>query len=758
MLPDAIFFDDPPTDNLGKGPRCGRTTRDARSMVVLAILLFAGAGVGQDASQTAVRDTSLAPSAAPVVTLDAMVITADRLENRLANSTASISVMPEKELRSLPLSKNSEVLRLLPGFFNTDKDGLGRDATVSTRGFYGGGEAEYLIVLVNGRPINDLETGLVDWNLVPLSQLQKVEVMRGGASPLYGDAALGGVVNLITAGGAAQSALFVDGGGFGSLNAGLRSGGKWRNAPYQLFGSHETSRGFRDHSGWHSSALSGEVLLPQSGSSTARVSTYHQWMTGDDAGPLTDEEMAVDRTHSSPYYRYDQKDERRHQVHLDVSRVLSPSASVQAGLSYHFRDGQATRTFANPTPIIDPQTFAVTGLYDTTLYGDTKARDLQTNQVSLNLQYLVVGRWGSMGNRLVVGVDGDLGHLRNRYFEFFNGFENDYRAAGASRGALVADGKARRLKYAVYVSDELRLFSPLTLTLGARLDGLRDRYDGRLPDTTITADHRAFSPKLGLNIRYAGGSAFSGNLYVTLTRSFKAATLDQLSDQRPVTAGFFIPTGPGSFAFLSQSLSPFSNAQLNPQKATNAELGVYQRLGFSEKIHGELMVSVYRTEVKDEIDFDLTSLRYQNLHRSRHQGLEGGLRLYWPSRMTTFVNYTWSGVKFTSGENDGKALKAIPGQAINFGAMYESATGLGAGLTWSVVRDTYLDDANIRRLPNYQVGNARLAYRRDAVTLFLDVDNLLDKKFSTTGYVVFGRAYFYPAAGRRFRGGLSLTF
>jgi len=58
-------------------------------------------------------------------------------------------------------------------------DGLGLDPQLTLRGFYGGGEAEYVVVLLDGRPLNGLESGLFDWDLVPLSALESIEVVRG---------------------------------------------------------------------------------------------------------------------------------------------------------------------------------------------------------------------------------------------------------------------------------------------------------------------------------------------------------------------------------------------------------------------------------------------------------------------------------------------------------------------------------------------------------------------------------------------------
>ena len=84
------------------------------------------------------------------------------------------------------------------GFALLQLDGIGYDVQPIVRGFYGGGEAEYVLLMVDGQPINVLETGLVNWDQIPLAAIESIKILRGRASSLYGDAAIGGVINIVT--------------------------------------------------------------------------------------------------------------------------------------------------------------------------------------------------------------------------------------------------------------------------------------------------------------------------------------------------------------------------------------------------------------------------------------------------------------------------------------------------------------------------------------------------------------------------------
>lgn len=695
----------------------------------------------------------------PRYTVETVVVTGDRVENTVAGSTSSVSVLPGKDIRQLPVTKVGDALQFVPGFTVVSMDGIGRNPIVSARGFYGGGEAEYNIVLLDGLQINDLETGLVDWNLVPLQNIESVEIARGGASPLYGDAALGSVVNIITRGDLTpRTSASLSGGSFSSFNAGFNRRGVVGENAYSLHFSNEKTSGFRMHSAWRGTNLGGDAVFPLGGGTALRFFTMNQWVKRDEPGPLTAPEVQAGRSGSSAYYRNDGSDERRHQFQAALTNPLSDAMEVRLNAHVRAKNGIVMRTFTNPSPKFD-SAFQYDGFYDTTFYGDTKERDLGTLQVGGRGQLILRQELGAMHNRTVLGVDGEYGRLKSSYYRAFQGFEEDYKQGVGKRGELVSDGRTTRSVFAMYASNEFRPLEPLTIALGARYDAISDRSNATLwdsVDTDIRTKHTAFSPKAGVNIRLAGSRTYSGNIYASFNRSFKAGTLDQLAEQRPITAAFFIPAGPNSYMQLAQDTDPISNSMLRPQQGTSFELGTYQRLAFGSQSAAELTLSVYHTEMKDEIDFDLATVKYQNIGRSRHKGVEAGLRVYWLPNLMSFANHTISDVTFRSGDNVGKQLKSIPKNTTSVGAMYEHDSGMRTSLVWTFIGSAYLDDENTSVLGSYHSGSLRMAYRSVYFTVFADVENILDRKYSSTGYMLYGTTFLFPSAGRSFRGGVSV--
>ncbi len=707
-------------------------------------------------AQTEERPHSQAPDSVRYF-LDEVLVTADRMENPVASTTASVSVVRSKDLRSIPATTFSSLFRYLPGFTVMDMDGTGRNPIINARGFYGGGEAEYNVVLIDGKQINDLENGLVNWNLAPLGTIESIEIARGTSSPLYGDAALGSVINILTEGNQhLGTGINIQGGSLESFLGSVQERGTFGNSTYRAFGLFDRTKGFRDHSTWRGINLGGDFSQQLNNGSVLSLSTTNQWVNEDDPGPLTDREEAAQRNGSSVYFQADKKDEVRNQVNANYTASLSDQSVLTAGVSYHRKDGTTLRTFTNPAAILDPATFSVVGIYDTTLYGDTKERDITTHQIAASLQYSLSTDFSGMRNRLVAGAEETYGRLSSTYYNVLSGFASEYVGASSGRGTMVADGKTRRWSHALYVNDELRIVEPLTLSFGARYDNINDRAENALPDTTFESSHDAFSPKIGLNFEYVRNADYAGHIYASFNKSFKAPTLDQFSDQRPTNVAFFIPIGPSRYVFVPQELAPISNSLLQPQKGTSYETGVYQRFSLFPGSYGELLLSVYQIDMKDEIDFDIATFRYQNIVESRHRGLESGLRLHLLPNLATFFNYTWTSVKFRSGPDEGKYLKSIPRNTFALGLMFEHSSGLRATVAWDFVADIPLDDENTAQLPDYNRGNVRVAYSIAPFDLYLDVENVLGKQFNTTGYMLLGTTYVFPAPGRVIRGGVSV--
>src|SRR5687768_9115897 len=99
---------------------------------------------------------------APVLQQE-IVVTAERDEQPLDRSTAAVTVLPAEEIERAPAESLAELIGRAPGVHVLFSNPTAGTPMVLSRGFFGGGEVEYVRLLVDGVPVNDVESGLADW-------------------------------------------------------------------------------------------------------------------------------------------------------------------------------------------------------------------------------------------------------------------------------------------------------------------------------------------------------------------------------------------------------------------------------------------------------------------------------------------------------------------------------------------------------------------------------------------------------------------
>ena len=707
---------------------CFRTTTPAsahRSFAgLLAIAELLAIAVPTAAQRPLRRDT--------VISIEPMVVTADRAETPLTASVAAVSVLTAEQLAAVPQRTLADGLRRVPGFALVDFDGLGYDPQLMVRGFYGGGVAEYVVVLLDGRPLNDVHAGLIAWDAIPLVAIERVEVVRGGTSALWGDAAVGGVINVVTRSAGERSIRWnATGGSHGSWRGGAHSQLDIGGRDLTIFGGLDRTDGFRAHAERTSGRAGATFALTSSPAGSLHLSAQAHQRRFDEPGPLSGEGVVTNRTASDLFYRFDKTDDRGYRLGLEGDRTVGIGGRLSASLAGDLRDSEAVRTIALTPDFADTQE-RVLGT----------ARGVATAQLAFDRTGLPVM------DRLVVGVDASYATLDSKYYAVLNGDRDAYSVADGQRGDLAGSGRGSRGAAAAFAQYTLLPVDAVRISAGVRADWLSDEFTIREPDDgeTLEATHSAFSPRVGVNVRYLNGALHTGNVYLTAGRSFKAPTLDQLFDQRHLP----VPFPP--FAVTT------SNALLEPQDGVNVEAGIFHRGALARgRLAGELSLSVYQMDMENELDFDIQTLRYVNIGRSRHRGIETGITVEGPRASAVFLTYTQQHVTSRAGDNAGNYLKAIPRHFLTGGVSAEAVGRLETGLVVSHARGIFLDDANTLTLPAYTRVDARVSHPMAGLTLFLDVRNLFDARYSTTGFPDPSgteAVYYHPSAARTFDLGL----
>ena len=140
--------------------------------------------------------TGLAQESQKEVTLEEIVVTATKTEKKVEDAPGSITIVTQEDLKKQNIETVDDAFETLSGIFVKRNKGLtDTTASVRMRGFYGD---QYTLVLLDGQPLNDAYSGGLEWGMLPVSNIERIEVIRGAASALYGGNAMGGVINIIT--------------------------------------------------------------------------------------------------------------------------------------------------------------------------------------------------------------------------------------------------------------------------------------------------------------------------------------------------------------------------------------------------------------------------------------------------------------------------------------------------------------------------------------------------------------------------------
>ncbi len=132
--------------------------------------------------------------------IDEVFVTASRNQQHISLAAASTELVTAKQLKEKNIQTFEQALDGLNGITVT-RSSTSNVQTVSIRGaseVAGGGVGNRVLLLIDGRPAISPESGGVLWNLVPLSSIARIEVVKGAYSSLYGSSAMGGVIQVIT--------------------------------------------------------------------------------------------------------------------------------------------------------------------------------------------------------------------------------------------------------------------------------------------------------------------------------------------------------------------------------------------------------------------------------------------------------------------------------------------------------------------------------------------------------------------------------
>jgi iron complex outermembrane receptor protein len=285
--------------------------------------------------------------------IPSVVVSAARTEQSSLTTPASITVITRKQIEDSGSSHIVEVLRGQGGVQIKDLYGDGSRATVDMRGF-GDAAGSNTLVLIDGRRLNNPDIASPDLNSISLDDVERIEVVQGSAGVLFGDQAVGGVINIITRQpGALRHSLKLSAGSYNTVKVHAMTSQALDNGiNYRVSLDVRESDNYRDHN--ELSYLNGFGKLGYDYNSGSVIAEL-QYIDNDlnTPGALFASEVAADRTQVNPSFATDYSNSETMVGRIGLVQEVSSNWSFEAEAASRKTDGDFRISFAGSPPSTD---------------------------------------------------------------------------------------------------------------------------------------------------------------------------------------------------------------------------------------------------------------------------------------------------------------------------------------------------------------------------------------------------------------------
>lgn len=653
----------------------------------------------------------------PTEQLEPVILKVSRIETEQLNLPLSVSKRtfdrrPYQQQLSL-----SEYLADVPGLFTLNTHNFSQDLRIAIRGF--GARSAFGIrgikLLVDGIPETTPDgQGQID-NL-NLSIIKSIEVLKGPAATLYGNAS-GGVISISTFD-EFEDDFFEARSTFGSFamkNYQFIAGVKSDKTRFHLHGNILDSDGYRAQSGFENYNANLNIAHQISDFSELRfILNYLNSPFAEDPGGLTLEEVDQDR--------------RQVRARNETFRTEEEIDQFKTGLRYEFKKND-----------LELSTYA--------FYSHRNFRGLLPFEfggiVSLDRHYF------GTGATLTLKKNADT-HSNTLQLGYDLGFQNDQRQRfrnleGAQGDQTLGQEEVFR-SFGLYALDQLQL-GRFLIRAGLRLDANVLKANDQFltnGDDSGSIDLFSLNPTFGLSYQLDRYS----RIFATLGSNFETPTLSELSAN---------PNGVGGF-----------NEDLEAQRSINYEVG-YKL----QKAKTQLDLNLfYISTTNDLVPFELEAFPDRTFFRNAGSTDRLGFELFWQQKLwkqlTMRLNYTYSDFSYRdfqtpSGTFNDNALPGLPKHMGSLSFQYFKPDMVTIRIENRYVGSLYTDDANSTKDSAYMLTNLTLGTTVNLRALKLSpyflINNIFDTKYNDNIRInAFGGRYYEPGPGSTVAGGIKLNF
>lgn len=626
-------------------------------------------------------------AAADTAQADIVVVSATRFADADPRVASNISVITKEEITQSPAVTVADVLKAranveVRGLFG----GLGTETTVDLRGF-GDTASSNTLILLDGQRLNPVDSGNINWSAIPLESVERIEIVRGSGTVLFGDRASGGVVNIITdKSGKPRANVSASVGTYGyrSLNASVA--GQAPSAYFNLFADAAETDGYRRNNQSDQKAISGRI-----GTQFGNSETFVDYALYNDSmglpGALFRRQYETDPRQARTPLDSQKRDGYRLRPGIDLRLSDTLAIQAEAGVDH----GKLTSNLVSSRLVLHR---------DSDMYFATPRL-----------------RWrhglGSMPSETVVGADWYEGKVASRSV-----FGPPFPSSNVQR----AEQKSESL----YLQNMSDLTPTATLTLGLRRQKVEQIAIDEAASLRGEATRSRSAYDIGLSVEAAPGMRVFGKI----GRTFRFPNTDELFGFDPVT-----------FASVFRG-------DLRPQHGSVKEIGASWRSGTSHLKTTLYRLDLMDEIGFDSLTF--TNTNFPKTRRTGLE-FEGDWKLSSTLSTRFAYTYATAEFREGPNQGKSVPLVAAHKASIGLVWSAGAYGTHSAQINYLGNRRYSGDVGNtLEKLPGYATLDILSSWDLKPWTLSLRLLNALDRKYAPfAGFSTFSNDYFYfPADGR----------
>lgn len=665
--------------------------------------------------------------------LGSIAVTGKRLESPftefVTDHVSSTQVITKGDIELSGARNLPDALSQTPGVIMTDLVGNGEEPTLDYRGF---NEGEDFVFLLDGVRLNEPKSNNINFPLVPLSLIERIEISRGGASFLYGENAMGGVANIVGLApknngfrGVVKSLA----GSFGEWGENFEVDTKKGDLGITMTGDTYHKRGFRQNTSVEKQDFYAKLLWDVFEKGRLGLTYLYANAALDRSGSIRETNLRMFGREATERPRnFSDLKSNLGILNFDLEPIESVAVS--------------SNVFMRRTSELSVANFAT---FDTTdnelnLTADTWGFTVQADHSKDVI-------WWGITEGFLVGVD----YVKNDIDE------DDFNRSKATLKNLsqAVDSQSQKEAIGVFGKVSSSWNDRVGAYYGIRYDDIHFRNnDGINLDNNQPSEVSKISHSMGVSYEIAKPVALSA----TYSHSFRSPTMSDLY-ANPLFGG---------------------NPALKPEESSDYEAGLQWK---DKKTLAKS--TLFLNHRVNEIGFDPNLIdgthlfgRNNNFGKTERLGIEN----FAESRITPWLrlrgSHTYTEAVFksniTTAEISGDHIPMVPRNRFTSDILIQPLKDLDVDLNMVAVAKQVLtndltNDSNGRRLPSYVVFNFKTIYRLKGWKISFEIKNLLDEQYETGGSL--GAApspfnpdhsvednFFVPAAGRSYSGTVSTSW